>query len=337
MSNDYVWRYMSLAKYIDLVSSKSIFVPKASLFNDSSEGKWIAHAFLWGEKNHWNKLKEHADKLRGLLDKVGDDQESLLIEGALFYELLSPENKKSVLGEVLLGLVNVYPHKRYEYLKHFLRSWLKNYANHNVNVHKWVEEVTVERECTYISCWNRADYMSLAMWNVYGGSEESVAIRIRTDKLEELLQANTEWLDDREMDAQIVEVEYVEGLKNPSKELRSRLIKKLGIGKDTRVGAFTVKPSIYEYEKEVRIIVYPKKELKERLVDSNPELNGLSLDLCSGGSRIIDFLDAVYIHPLLDDSSMIYKVLKSVNQQYDLADLPIITDKIEALGSTVHF
>tara|TARA_R110000850_G_C9986145_1_gene466501 strand:- start:406 stop:1392 length:987 start_codon:yes stop_codon:yes gene_type:complete len=326
---------MSLAKYIDLVSSKSIFLPKAALFNDSSEGKWIAHAVLLGDKNHWSNLKVHADRLSELLDKTGNDQDRILSEGAIAYKLLSSEDKNSVLGDVLLGLTTVYPEKRYEYLKGMLNSWLKNYDKHSETVSEWVEEVSVARECTYISCWNRADFMSLAMWNVYGGSEESVAVRVHINKLEEILQENAGWLNEKSMNAQIIDVEYIEGLKNPDKDLRSRLIKKLGIGKDIRIGTFSIKPSIYEYENEVRIIIHPRKRLKEKFIDPHPELDGISLNICPGERGLSDYLDAVYIHPLLDNSSMIYKVINSVNQQYGLSDLPIVTDKIEALGSTV--
>lgn len=336
MSADYVWRYMSLAKYIDLVSSKSIFLPKASLFNDATEGKWIAHAALLGDKAHWSKLKVHADKLSELLEKTGSDQDKILSEGAKAYEYLSTEDKKSVLGDVLIRLTRVYPEKRYEYLKETLKSWLNNYNAHNERVNEWVEEVTVERECTYISCWNRSNLMSLAMWNVYGGSEESVAVRVRTNKLEELLKENASWLDEKGMNAQIIDVEYIEGLKNPDKALRTRLIKKLGVGKDVRIGTFSIKPSIYEYENEVRIIIHPRRGFKEKFIDPHPELNGISLNICPGQRELSEFIDAVCIHPLLDSSSMIYKVLNSVNQQYGLSDLPIITDKIEALGSTVN-
>ncbi|MCO7228791.1 hypothetical protein NH398_06045 [Halomonas sp. CnH100-B] len=335
MSGDYVWRYMSLAKYIDLVSSKSIFVPKASLFNDATEGKWIAHAVLWGDKNHWAGLKLYADRLSELLEKTGSDQNKILSEGMNLYDVLDNKDRGSVLGDVLKGLVTVYPHKRYEYIKTTLNSWLSNYNGHNDRVNEWVEEVAVGRECTYISCWNRADFMSLAMWNVYGGSEESVAVRVRTSRLEELLKENSSWLDQNGMDAQIVDVEYIEGLKNPNKELRSRLIKKLGVGKDVRIGTFSIKPAIYEYESEMRIIVHPRKNFKEKLFDPHPELDGLYLSVCPGGRELSEFIDAVCIHPLLDSNSMIYKVLSSVNKQYGLPDLPIITDKVEALGSTV--
>ena len=34
-----IWQYLSLAKYFDLLRTKSLFFPKASLFADETEGK----------------------------------------------------------------------------------------------------------------------------------------------------------------------------------------------------------------------------------------------------------------------------------------------------------
>ena len=123
MSNDCVWRYMSIAKYVDLLKTRALFFPSASLFPDETEGKWIGHAYLWGRKQHWQKTKAHADVLQGLLARAGGDKDRILQEAALLYPRLHESEKKSVLGDVLADLVRMYPHKREEYLKGLVESW----------------------------------------------------------------------------------------------------------------------------------------------------------------------------------------------------------------------
>lgn len=328
---------MSLAKYVDLLRSRSIFCPKASLFEDKTEGKWIAHAVLWGEKQKWERIRGLAVHLQNILDRAKGDQDELLIASAETYDSLSTEERRSVLGDVLKQMSIIYPHKRKEYLESMIQSWLGHHDNYNSMVDEWLSQVTVDRESTYISCWNRAASMSLAMWSVYGGGYESVAIRLVAGKLETLLQENLGWLQKKKLDGQVVDVKYVEGLNSPGEELQGELIERLGVGKDVRVGSFSVKPALYLYESEVRLIVFPKRDLLSPVTDPHPELDGLSLIIGGRGSNgsLLDFIDAVYVHPLLDSGSMMVRVVKAINEQFGLSDLPIVTDKIEAIGSNL--
>ncbi|MCI0594379.1 DUF2971 domain-containing protein [Chromohalobacter sp.] len=335
MSDLYVWRYMSLAKYVDMLRSRSIFCPKASLFQDETEGKWIAHAILWGEKQRWQRIRGYADRLQSILDRSGEDQNAVLVGAASVYNQLTPEEESSVLGDVLKQVPLVYPHKRQEYLERTVESWLKHHDGYNPRVSKWLNEVTIDRDSTYISCWNRADSMSLAMWNLYGGGSESVAIRLERGKLETLLEKNLDWLKENGLDGQVVDVDYVDGLNSPGEELQENLVDRLGVGKDVRVGAFSVKPALYAYESEVRLIVYPKRDIRSPVEDPHPELDGISLTIGSTSGSLSDFIGAVYVHPLLSANSMMVRVVKAINEQFGLSDLPIVTDKVEAIGSNM--
>lgn len=194
MTEEKIWRYMSLAKYVDLLRSKSIFCPKASLFQDETEGKWVAHAVVWGEKQRWTKAKHNAERLQNLLTECAGDQDCILIEAENIYRTLDGIEQKSVFGDVLKGIGAVYPQKREEYLQKFISSWLKHHDNHNKSVQEWVQQVSVARESTYISCWTRAQSMSLAMWNQYGGGTESVAVCSSVEKLKALVAKNLDWL-----------------------------------------------------------------------------------------------------------------------------------------------
>jgi len=335
MSELYIWRYMSLAKYVDLLRSKSIFCPKASLFEDDTEGKWIAHAILWEEKQRWQLLRCYADQLQNILDLAKGDQNTILREAERTYQQLPPEEANSVLGDVLKTVPIVHSHMRGEYLCSMIKGWIGKHDSYNTNVSKWMKEVTADRTSTFISCWNRAASMSLAMWNIYGGGQESVAIKLKTGKLESLLQDNITWLKENGLDGQIVDVEYVEGLNRPEDELRRTLIKKLGVGKDVRVGSFSIKPALYSYENEVRLIIYPNRDHVSPGATDDPDVSGIALSIKETENGLSDFIEAIHVHPLLDSNSMMVRVVGAINEQFGLPNLPIITDKVEAIGPSM--
>jgi hypothetical protein len=47
MSGQCVWRYVSLAKYIDLLVTRAVFLPKAGLFNDNTEASGSRMLCKW--------------------------------------------------------------------------------------------------------------------------------------------------------------------------------------------------------------------------------------------------------------------------------------------------
>lgn len=331
-----IWRYMSLAKYVDLLRSRAIFCPKASLFQDETEGKWIAHAVLWGEKQRWTKARSNAERLQKLIEDCAGDQNRILIEADNIYRSLDGIEQESVLGAVLKDLGTYHPPKREEYLQMVVSSWFKNHDNYNESVQEWTHAVSTGRESTYISCWNRAQSMSLAMWNQYGGGTESIAICSSVEKLKALVADNLDWLQKDGFDGEVIDVAYVDGLKEPGKDHQGDLVERLNLGKNVRVGAFSVKPAMYAYEIELRAIIYPVRDLFEPVVDPHPELSGVSLSLGhdshSATESLCAFIDSVYVHPMLDAESMMVRVVKAINERFGLANLPIVVDKVEALG-----
>jgi hypothetical protein len=336
MSKDSIWRYMSLAKYVDLLRSRTIFFPKASLFPDETEGKWVAHAFLWGQKQKWQKAKANADILQALLQRAKGDPDRILREGSLLYDRLSEIERKEVLGAVLADLILIYPHKREEYLNGMVESWTRHHDGFNTEVQEWASQVAIHRESTYISCWSRADSTSVAMWNLYGGGTEAVAIRSSVAKLKALLENNSDWLQNQGFDGDVVDVYYVDGLNEPGEDVQGDLMERLSVGKDVRVGEFSVKPSLYEYEREVRAILYPKRGPFEPVINPHPDWSGISLPIGGfteeGPQSMTSFIESVHIHPTLDSESMMARTLTAINVQFGLKDIPIITDKIEAIG-----
>jgi hypothetical protein len=341
MSDTPIWRYLSLAKYIDLLRTKSLFFPKASLFADETEGKWFAHTTLYSQRRQWSNSAENARILEQLLERAGDSPDAILQEAALLYAARGSE-RTDVVQSILTDLVVVYPHKRREYLQGMIDAWSKHHQKHNQDVSKWAAENNVYRESTYISCWNRAPSTSLAMWEMYGGGREAVVVRSTTGKLAALLTENQAMLDEHGLEGAVVDVQYIANLKTPDESVHNKIYEVVISSPSTHVSQFTIKPSIYEFEQEVRAIVYPKREnIFEPMRDPHPGVNGFSLAVGRTEGRaqssVSRFVDSVYIHPTLDSGSMMFQVVKEVNSSFGEHEIPIVADRIEALGADIYF
>lgn len=334
MSYTPIWRYLSLAKYVDLLRSRSLYFPKASRFRDETEGKWWGHAHLYQNAQHWGQSPANRQTLEQLLARAGHDS------GAISREInKSLSSANQWVGNILRTALRAYPEKRREYLESVVSSWKKHYSDHNVAVEQWKSDLDVYRESTYISCWNRASSMSIAMWDMYGGGTESVAVRSTTHKLQEVIRVNSKLLEEHGLIGTLAEVEYVEGLKNPDDEVQERIYQIMfERDRDINVGLFSIKPSVYEFEHEVRAILYPKRELLSPLEVPHPNMTGLSLSLNPEGDdtqSLIGFIDSVYVHPMLEEDSLIVQAVSEINRRFNAAEIRVVAEKIEALGSEV--
>jgi len=48
-----------------------------------------------------------------------------------------------------------------------------------------------------------------------------------------------------------------------------------------------------------------------------------------------DFIEAVYVHPMLDRDAMVVQTVAEINRRFDMEELPIVVDKLEALGTDI--
>lgn len=341
MAEETVWRYISLAKYVDLLRSRTLFLPKASLFSDDTEGKWVDHALLYGGKEHWSGVAAYADKLEHVILESGADNDAVPPAARRMFESLPVSERRKVIGDVLKRVQNgVKPEKRMQYLQYTVDNWRTRHQRHNDHVLKVRDQVVTRRESTYVSCWTISEHLSLAMWQIYGGSTESVAIRTSKEKLQRLLEVNRELLQRDGYHGEIVDVEYLDNLEKPSENLQDRLIEKISEHSATDFGIFSVKPTLYAFEQELRIIVCPLRDVKAPLIDPHPDRGGLTLrtDESHGADAIAlsDLIDAVHIHPTLDDDSMMARTVASINEKFGVGNVQVQTSKLEALGIDVQ-
>jgi hypothetical protein len=337
MSDALIWRYLSLAKYVDLLETQSLFFPKASLFPDSTEGTWITHTLLRELSQHYSGLESDAQALEELLARAGEDQSAILREAKALL-LSGRDNVRGVLRDVLSDVGRVFPHKRREYIESMIISWRKVRDNHVVARDKnWLPEVRIHRECTYISCWNRGPSMSHAMWQMYAGGLEGVAVRSNESKLRAVINYNTAFLEEHELTGSVAEVQYFEGLTRPSEEIQQQ-VKDILVGAiDTRIGQFRIKPSIFEYEHEVRAIIFPKHNPFDPVDNPYPRISGFALPVgrlnAESDPSITRFIDAVHIHPTLGPESMAFKVVTELNKRFGAEAIPVVADPIEPFGT----
>lgn len=336
MSDAPIWRYLSLAKYVDLLRTKSLYFPKASLFQDDTEGKWWGHALMFEQAEKWRKSPAKVRVLEELLERAGHNDSALLLEMARLNAVTSDESIKGIL----VMAYRAYPHKRREVIEDVISSWKRNYDEHNQTVQRWKSESAIYRESTYISCWNRASTMSLAMWEMYGGGREAVAVRSTKSKLEGLVKDNASFLEENCLEGAVAEVEYLDGLKNPDEETQERIYQIMfEKNQDYRVGLFTIKPSVFDFEREVRAIILPKNDLLEPVKDSHPDVSGFYVPVghmeLHGEPLVSRFIDEVYVHPTLGLDSMMVQVVKEINRIFGLAEIRVVADRLEALGQDI--
>lgn len=332
MEDTPIWRYMSLSKYIHLLSTKSLYFPRASQFQDKDEGKWYGHTTLYEDTKLRLQIRPNIKTLEDLLERGGEDPATILSE---VNKLIPTANEwvRKILYEVQRG---TKPDKRRAIIEDTISVWKKMYAQHPIQVRHWIKEAEQRRESTYISCWNRAPSLSLAMWSMYGG-EEAIAVQSTESKLNTLIEDNAPLLQAHGLLGSVAKVEYVEGLKNPDKKVHERLYHIVFENvQDYRIGLFSIKPSIFYFEEEVRAIIYKSDEIpntdvsqQEALLSISPLFGG---EQFQGESKVTNFIEKVYIHPLLGENSIIFKAVTEINKLFGVDGIPVEADRMEAFG-----
>ena len=144
--NTTIWRYLSLAKYVDLISSRKLFFPRSTFFPDKTEGKWIAHAINAANEKHLSDLAEQADELQALLEHASTPA-TLLREA----RRIRDARKTGVLCEIL-GYLDIFaPHLHKQHLEDTLHGWRQVLARHPEELATTRNGVRLYRESTYIS------------------------------------------------------------------------------------------------------------------------------------------------------------------------------------------
>ncbi len=331
MSDPKIWRYISLAKYVDLLRTQSLFFPKASTFLDTTEGKWGASVLLKALEKDDVRLKDYEQQLEELLARAGHDPSVILDEAIA---LLESEYVQGVFRDVLWTVVHspLLPHKRREYLELMLSGWKSVLQTHINRRHTWISDIETYRESTYISCWNQLDSMSLAMWEQYGKGQEGVALRSTKSKLTAAIECNSALLEEHGLIGEAVAVEYFDFLGTLSKETQDRVEDIFMNGLGLPPTLFSIKSNIYEYEHEIRVVLYPKRDAFAAITNPYPDCLGFELPVgkldAKSEPSVIRFLDAVHIYPTLGRDSTIFRIVSEINRRFGMERIEVFAEPI---------
>jgi hypothetical protein len=322
-ADESVWRYVSIAKYADLLRTRTLFLPKASLLSDNSEGKWVGHGVIMADRARWKELTDAAQLLEEIVERSNSDNDALdLAQG---YALAHQGRLPQVALEVLGNVPCVYPSMRIEYLKSTSQAWHQNAQRSLKGEDDWRQQARTQREAVYISCWNRQSTLSFAMWELYGGGDEAVALKVKAGTLMRSISANASMLSESGYKAHLWPVRYVD-VHQEQQALADEMMELLTNTVDITVGQFTIKPPIYADEREVRLIAYPERILIAPVIDPHPEWSGLAMPLkttAAADARVDKFVEAVHLHPNVDKDAMVFKVIVDLHLAYGL-DIPVL-------------
>jgi hypothetical protein len=155
------------------------------------------------------------------------------------------------------------------------------------------------RKGSYVSCWSLGAKDNMALWQLYGGGPNSVAI---TSTLDKLMRIALEW----RIRVLIHKVEYIDHFKNPD----------MIVGRYTDLLQF--KHEAYKYEAEVRIVV-PKQNEDW---DSNPPALRLPV------SNLNALLRSVVVSPEAED--WFWELVKDISCKYGVT-VPIRRSRLTSL------
>lgn len=215
----FVWRYMSLEKFLDLISTRSIYFSRSDLLGDPYEGS--------------------------------------------------------------------YPRKNVE-----IRSEI--YKQYEEKVRKMMIEDMPRttrklREFVYVNCWNMSEYESAAMWDLYGRSGGSVAIRTTYSRLRDTFPG----------EVNLGLINYIDYDIHP-------------INEGNILVPFMHKRKSFSHESEIRGVILKFPEAKEGIdILRSTTVPGLRINI-----DIDKLVESVFVSPACPD--WILGVVESVSKKFEL-------------------
>lgn len=148
------------------------------------------------------------------------------------------------------------------------------------------------RRCTYINCWTQSLDDNMALWKLYGQSNNSVAITTTVHKLENELAKLK-----KDECCYIYKVEYINHWRHEHMDI-------LPINK-----VFKYKLKAYEYEKEIRVIRY--REANSKLIETSEIDHGIYMEV-----ELNNFLRSIVVSP--ESEPWFLKVVEDLVVKYGL-------------------
>jgi hypothetical protein len=293
-----IWRYLDLEKFMSLITTKTLFFNKASLFEDKTEGR--AFHFIESIYHRVRILKE---------TKLIEDPVDFLSNDYDFKTILS------MLSENIYCIVRDNPRLDSELLKVYLELYqtvvLEKSSNkidrlnalHNELINPDISDIRTLNllESININCWHINDHQSNAMWKQYGNT--GLAIVSTPEKI--LASIKKPYNSKIKHDS----VEYIhpDGFFDSESQKMKDKVDHLSRNLEEIV---FYKNKVYDHEKEYRFIL-----LKRHL--DFPDFccisdNGINLPLDD-----FNFMEQIVISPYSND--ILKSILPKIIQDYNIA------------------
>lgn len=168
-------------------------------------------------------------------------------------------------------------------------------------------EIIIQRDSTFINCWHENEVESAAMWKLYGGIDDAIAIETDLVRLRTSLPTSIE----------IQKVHYIDYDNNSI--IRMCLEKNNGLNVQD---ILAYKRKSFMHEQEYRAI-YWKVPDSDKLDQSMTWAHPKGINVAIDCSILIKKLHiSPYASPLLES------IIKSILQKYDLVHIPIIKSQL---------
>ena len=153
------------------------------------------------------------------------------------------------------------------------------------------------RLSTYVNCWHASSGESMAMWKIYGGRNQGVAVKTTAANLKRALQP----------DRRNIGMAYV--------RYEDYAVRRFGENSDAQRAVS--KQSAYAFEQEVRVIMVQTDRLHKLMAGSG----NLPKDFPTGASVDVlpqEFIETVYVSPFSDlwFSNIVASVLRKYGCQH---------------------
>lgn len=309
-----IWRYMSLAKYIDFISNKSIYCCRCDLFNDRTEGEWFAqvvekanietHKFF---RQNYNAIKKINRKIFSLSKPSLKD-----IKAAFNTEITEEERENlnftdsvdQVINDDFFNSID----ERLDFLKEIIEESSKQLmVESRMTIKDLIHikrDIKSLKEKSFISSWFSGDCHSMAMWKSYSQTNEGIAIKTTKEKLRKVKNHNKNIIFNKFKATAICEdVIYVD---ENTKEVEPLILRHLADKYWIDFRDLLFKHKSYRDEHEFRLIVLTSRNDKE-------EIRGIKLKI---KGNINDFIDEIYLNPLINKNHWFVTVIKKINNLF---------------------
>jgi|GEM_PF-4552305 len=168
-----------------------------------------------------------------------------------------------------------------------------------------MEEIQSLKQRSYVSSWFSSDHLSIAMWKLYGVTDEGIALRVSKPQLEKLRKRCRKELNDQDAEVLISNVIYVD---EDAVEMKKLIDRNLSQKQWLKFRNLLLKHKAYQFEQEYRMsVILPQGK------DSYPK--GIKLYI---GDDQNTFIDSIYLNPLIHSNHWYIKVVQRILSLFEI-------------------